>query len=96
MSLDKVRRVLAAIQKIVSRGEQFSWAGLTHIANESGMNRQTVWRYLQKLEREEMVYKVERTWRGEIAYRYYMTEKGKKLLGSFRVLKEIAEAGDEN
>jgi len=96
MSLDKVRRVLSAMQKIVSRGEQFAWSGLTHIAQESGLNRQTVWRYLQQLEREKMVYKIERTWRGERAYRYYMTAEGKNLLGSFRVLKELENTNNEN
>lgn len=89
MSGDKIRRIFSAMNRIVKRGEQFSWSGLTHIAKESGINRQTVWRYLQKLEKEEMVYKIERTWRGETAYRYYMTESGKRYLASFRELNGL-------
>lgn len=95
MKLDKVRRILSAMKEIVSRGEHFQWSGLTHIAEISGLNRQTVWRYLARLEKENMVYKIERTWRGEKAYRYYMTADGKKLLGSFRTLQLIGEQ-DEN
>jgi predicted transcriptional regulator len=86
MRLEKLRKILQAIADIVSRGEHFEWCGLTHISNNANLNRQTVWRWLAKLEKEGMVYKVERTWRGETAYRYYMTKEGKKFLSSFRKL----------
>jgi len=86
MKMEKIRKILQAIETMVKRGEHFEWCGLTHIAKNAKLNRQTVWRLLTMLEREEMVYKVERTWRGEKAYRYYMTKEGKKLLASFRTL----------
>lgn len=88
MKLVKVQKILAAMDKIVSRGEQFSWSGLTHISQEAKLNRQTVWRYLKELEGLGHVYKVEKTWRGETAYRYYMTKSGKKLLVSFKDMFE--------
>lgn len=89
MKLVKARKVLEAIQTIVSRGEHFQWCGLTHLSETSGLHRQTVWRYLKALEAEKMVYKVERTWRGEKAYRYYMTPEGKEFLASFRKLPNM-------
>jgi len=89
MKLQKVEKILSAMAKIVSRGEHFAWSGLTHISQETKMNRQTVWRYLKELEASGHVYKVERTWRGELAYRYYMTKEGKKLLASFQKLPNL-------
>lgn len=86
MNMQKIRRILHSMSEIVSRGEHFQWSGLSHISAVSGLNRQTVWRYLQKLERSGHVYKVEKTWRGETCYRYYMTADGKKLLMSFKEL----------
>jgi len=89
MNLQKIRKILQAIADIVRRGEHFEWCGLTHISKNANLNRQTVWRLLTTLEKENMVYKVERTWRGEKAYRYYMTPAGKKLLASFRELPTL-------
>lgn len=86
MNLHKARKIGEAIQKMVGRGEHFEWCGLTHIAKQSGLNRQTVWRYLNAMEKDGLVYKVEGTWRGEIAYRYYLTNTGKKYVESFKEL----------
>lgn len=86
MDLHKARKIGEAIQKVVSRGEQYQWCGLTHLAKEASMNRQTVWRYLKVMEKDGLVYKVERTWRGETAYRYYLTSAGKKYVASFKEL----------
>jgi len=91
MKLDTARRICQAMDEIVKRGERFQWSGLTHIASVSKVCRQTVWRYLEKMEREKLVYKVERTWRGETAYRYYMTNEGKKFLKSFRKLEGMED-----
>lgn len=91
MKLQKVEKILSAIRTIVGRGEHFQWAGLTHIASETQMNRQTVWRYLKELEASGHVYKVKKTWRGEVAYRYYMTKEGKKLLSSFQYLPTMGD-----
>ena len=86
MKLQRMRAILQAIEEIVRRGEHFEWCGLTHIAKNAKQNRQTVWRLLAILEKEGIVYKVEKTWRGEKAYRYYMTKEGKKFLASFKTL----------
>ena len=89
MKLQKVQKILKAMERIVGRGEHFEWSGLTHISKNCGENRQTVWRYLSLLEKSVHVYKVEKTWRGETCYRYYMTEQGKKLLSSFKELPSL-------
>lgn len=86
MKLEKVRRILSAMDKIMKRGEQFSWSGLTHISQEAGLTRQTTYRYLEKMVESDKVFKVERTWRGEPCFRYYMTQDGRDLLNSFKEL----------
>lgn len=86
MKLDKARRILQAMDTIMKRGEHFEWSGLTHISKNAGLNRQTTYRYLERMVRNEQAFKVERTWRGETCYRYYMTQDGRDLLNSFKQL----------
>jgi len=86
MKIEKVGRILKAMSAIKRRGEHFEWSGLTHISKNAGLNRQTTYRYLEQMVKNEQAYKVERTWRGEVCFRYYMTSKGIDLLHSFSEL----------
>ena len=83
MKLEKARRVLSAMDRIVKRGEHFNWSGLTHIAKESGLIRQTTYRYLLGLIELGYVERHEHSYHRADAYRYYMTAAGKNFLRSF-------------
>lgn len=89
MKLEKVGRILRAMSAIKKRGEHFEWSGLTHIAKNAGLSRQTTYRYLEQMVKNGQAYKHERTWRGEACYRYYMTSKGIDLLHTFRELPSV-------
>jgi len=86
MDINKARVICKAIDKMVKRGEHFNWCGLTHISKEAKLNRQTTWRYLNALFVDGKVSKIERTWRGAVCYRYYLTQEGKEFLASFQEL----------
>lgn len=86
MKLEKARRILSAMDRIVKRGEHFNWSGLTHIAEESGLIRQTTYRYLLELIELGYVERTEHSYHRGEAFRYYMTKEGKKFLKTFQEL----------
>jgi len=91
MKIEKARRILESMERIVKRGEHFNWSGLTHIAKESGLIRQTTYRYLMELVEYGYVERVEHSYHRNDAYRYYMTKKGKELLRSFSQVQDSGE-----
>lgn len=86
MNNAKVKTLLKVAYHFQKRGEHFAWGGLTHIAKEAGIPRQTTYRYLERCVILGLVYKEAYTYHNEKSFRYRLTNEGVDYLAGWREL----------